>query len=62
VRQSERKIKYKKQKKVRKKLTSLADEFYSRYQERYNPAPQEGKHLATNVADEATINEMDQEN
>ena len=55
-----RKFKYKKQMKVRKKLTSLADEFFAKYQERFEPNPQ--KHLAANVADEATINEMDQEN
>jgi hypothetical protein len=37
-----RKIRYRKQKKVRKKLTSLEDEFYARYQAKYGrPEPQE---------------------
>jgi hypothetical protein len=42
MRQSVRKVRYRKQKKVRKKLTSLEDEFYARYQAKYGrPEPQE---------------------
>jgi hypothetical protein len=42
VNKTTRKFKYKKQRKTRKKLSSLADEFYSRYQAKYGrPEPQE---------------------
>jgi hypothetical protein len=54
MRQSVRKIRYRKQKKTKKKLSSLADEFYAKYQGQYEkPAPQ--KHLATGVANEAGL-------